>query len=101
MCAPELVAIYNRIVSNGLGIDQSMRFEAVGSAWMVGAYPYPDSQRNEDMWVNRVLNEIRSAFGEEEELNPRFLIVGIAITVAFLIAFGVISYVIVFMFLGY
>ena len=53
------------------------------------------------MWVDEVLSEIRAAFSEEEELTPRFLLVGIGITVAFLISFGVITYVIVFLLLGY
>lgn len=62
--------------------------------------PFPDSQLNEDMGIKEFLNEIREAFGEEE-LSPRFLKIGIAITVGFLICFGIISYIIVFVILGY
>lgn len=52
------------------------------------------------MGITGVLNEIREALGEEE-LTPRFLKISIAITVGFLISFGILSYIIVFVILGY
>lgn len=52
------------------------------------------------MMVNEVLDEIREALAEDE-LTPLFVKVSLAVTGAFLITFGVIAYIIVFIILGY
>jgi len=52
------------------------------------------------MKLDEYMNGIREVFAEEE-LTPRFVRIIIGTTVAFLISFGVISYVITFTLMSY
>lgn len=52
------------------------------------------------MGIKEYLAEMRAVM-LDEELSPRFLKITIAVTVVFLVAFGILSYIIVFVILGY